>query len=158
MRAKKNLKNHPTKELKKGFWFNTDFYTKGWSDNDILKTYAIRPAIEAGQASNNTFYNSQRGNTRGKAMAIKNRALNYILDLLMAITATKLGRSDLIIKVGTFSSSREYMGKQVWVKMAREANFQIIALLGLNERQKAFWDRRKKWEQELKRRRKSKKI
>ncbi|MHA1646819.1 MAG: hypothetical protein ACTSVU_00445, partial [Promethearchaeota archaeon] len=70
----------------------------------------------------------------------------------------KLGRSDLIIKVGTFSSSREYMGKQVWVKMAREANFQIIALLGLNERQKAFRDRRKKWEQELKRRRKSKKI
>ncbi|MHA1618216.1 MAG: transposase [Promethearchaeota archaeon] len=48
IRAKKGLKNQPTKELKKGFHFNTDYFPPGWSEADILKIYTIRPAIEAG--------------------------------------------------------------------------------------------------------------
>jgi Transposase DDE domain len=143
IRAKKGLKNQPTKELKKGYYFNTDYIPEGWSVSDILKTYSIRPAIEAGQSSNNTFYNSQRLNTRGKDMATISRVLNYILDLLRAITATKLGRVDLLCKLSAFSSTREHMSRDAWVKMARQSNYKVLFLPALNARQKEFWD---KWE------------
>ncbi len=158
IRAKKGLKTHPTKELKKGYYFNTDYFPPGWSESDILKIYKIRPAIEAGQASNNTFYNSKRLNTRGKDMAIISRGLNYILDLLRAVTAAKLGRSDLLTKVGAFSSTREHMANTAWIKIAKQSNFQPLLLPGLNPRQKAFWDKRRKWEAELKKRRKNGKL
>ncbi len=141
IRAKKGLINQPTREMKKGFYFNTKYIPKEWSDADILKTYAIRPAIEAGQSANNTFYNSQRLNTRGKAMAMINRGLTNILSLVRAITAVKLGRVDLMSKLSAFSSTREHIDIHSWVKMAHHSSFRPLLLPSLNARQKEFWDR-----------------
>jgi len=158
IRAKKTLKNHPTREFKKGYYFNTNYIPEGWTDADLLSAYAIRPAIEAGQSANNTFYNSRRLNTRGKGMATISRGLNYILDWMRAITAFKLGRLDLIGKLSAFSSTREHMDKNAWIKFAHTSGFSLLQNVSLNERQKAFWDRRRKWEAELKIKQKNIKI
>jgi len=155
IRAKKNLKNHPTREFKKGYYFNTEYVPEGWSDGDLVSAYALRPAIEAGQSANNTFYNSRRLNTRGKEMATISRGLNYILDWMRAITAFKLGRIDLIGKLSAFSSTREHMGENAWIKFAHTSGFVPLQGITLNERQKAFWDKRRKWEAELKEKRKN---
>ena len=106
IRARKNLKTHPVRELKKGFFFNIDYIPKGWSDDYFLKIYNFRPMIEQGNSSNNTFYNAFRMNTRGMDAAIKLRSILYILTLLKALTAYKLGRPNLIMKPSSFESSR----------------------------------------------------
>ncbi len=106
IRARKNLKIHPIKQLKKDFFFNTDFIPEGWSDELFLKVYSFRPMIEQGNSYNNTFYNAFRMNTRGREAAIRNRSLIYILELLKALTSYKLGRPDLIMVPTAFENSR----------------------------------------------------
>ncbi len=111
IRARKNLKTHPTKQLKKDFYFNTDFIPEGWSDELFLKIYSFRPMIEQGNSYNNTYYSAFRMNTRGIDAAIRNRSLIYILELLKALTAYKVGRPALIMKPTTFGNSRSFNAK-----------------------------------------------
>ncbi|MCF2141378.1 MAG: transposase [Candidatus Lokiarchaeota archaeon] len=144
VRAKKNIKSHQTKELKKGYWFRTDFIPVGWTEKDLVQMYKIRPVIEAGQAANNFFYKSRRMNTRGLENAIRSRGLNYIFDLLRAITAVKLNRPDLISKLNSFSTNRIFMKETGWMKAAKQANFDIFYYPTLTPFQKRFWDKRKK--------------
>lgn len=123
IRARKHLKTHPIRELKKGFFFNTDFIPKEWSDTYFLKIYSFRPMIEQGNSYNNTFYNASRMNTRGIGAAIKLRSLLYILELLKALTAYKLGRSDLLMKPSAFESSRYSNLKQRLPYEARKSGY-----------------------------------
>ena len=62
--------------------------------------------IEQGNSYNYTYYNAYRMNNRGMDAALKLRSLIYILELLKALTAYKLGRLDLITKPSAFESSR----------------------------------------------------
>jgi hypothetical protein len=39
IRAKKNLVTHPIVEVKKGYWFNSDYFPPGWSADDIRYVY-----------------------------------------------------------------------------------------------------------------------
>ena len=98
IRARKNIKNQPVKELKKGYYFNTDFIPPDWSEEYFLFIYSFRPMIEQGNSYNHTYYNAARMNTRGLEAAIKHCASIYILELLKALTAYKMGRPDLIMK------------------------------------------------------------
>ena len=111
IRARKNIKNQPVKELKKGFYFNTAFIPKDWSIELFLKIYGFRPMIEQGNSANNTYYNASRMNTRGIEAAIKQRVIIYILELLKALTAYKVGRSDLMMMPTAFEASK-YFGAQ----------------------------------------------
>ena len=126
IRARKHLKTHPIRELKKGFYFNTDYIPKGWSDKYFLKIYSFRPMIEQGNSYNNTFYNAFRMNTRGLEAAIKLRTLIYILELLKALTAYKLGRPDLIMKPTAFESSWHANFRLVLPRLAKESGYQIF--------------------------------
>jgi len=148
IRAPKHLKTHPTKELKKGYWFNTNYFPLGWSEQDILDMYSQRPLVEAGQSANPTFYNQSRLNTRGKDMAYMNRVITYSLDLLRAITARKLGRTDLLTKLRAFSSARQFVASFSWQKMAKDSGYRLLMMPSLNPRQKAFWDKRRKRKQQ----------
>ena len=123
IRARKHLKTHPIRELKKGFFFNTDYIPKGWSDEYFLKIYSFRPMIEQGNSFNITFYNAFRMNTRGMEAAIKNRSTIYILVLLKALTAYKLGRSDLIMKPTAFESSRHANFRQMLPYEAQKSGY-----------------------------------
>ena len=123
IRARKHLKTHPIKQLKKGFYFNTDFIPEGWSDELFLKIYSFRPMIEQGNSYNNTYYNAFRMNTRGMDAAIRNRSLIYILELLKALTAYKLGRPDLIMKPTAFENSRYLNFKWMLSAMARDSGY-----------------------------------
>lgn len=123
IRARKNLKTHPIRELKKGYFFNTDFIPEGWSDELFLKIYEFRPMIEQGNSFNHTYYNASRMNTRGMDSAIKLRSLIYILELLKALTAYKLGRPDLVMKPTAFESSRYSNYKIMLPLMARESGY-----------------------------------
>ena len=71
-------------------------------------------------------------------MATVSRALNYILDLLRALLAVKLGKQDLLTELSAFSATREHMSKGMWIKSARQANFQILKVIELNARQKSI--------------------
>ncbi|TFG11464.1 MAG: IS4/IS5 family transposase [Promethearchaeota archaeon] len=123
IRVRKHLKTHPIRELKKDFYFNTDFIPVGWSDELFLKIYSFRPMIEQGNSYNNTYYNAYRMNTRGIEAAIRNRSLIYILELLKALTAYKLGRPDLIMKPTAFENSR-YFNFRMWLPvMARDSGY-----------------------------------
>ncbi len=113
----------PTRELKKGYWFNTQFLPPGWSDEEFLAVYAWRPAIESGNAEHNTFYGGQRMNTRGMENAAKTRALNYILDWMKALAAFKLGRADLTCKWLAFSRAREYHSYLMWPSEAQKSGY-----------------------------------
>lgn len=126
IRARKNLITHNTKELKKGFWFNSDYFPPGWSDDDVLAIYGIRPGVEKALSPNNTFYNASRMNTRGMENAIKHRVLYSILDLLRAITAFKIGRPDLICKSRAFTLTREAVLFGLWPKLAQESGYQLL--------------------------------
>ncbi len=95
--AKKNIKNQPIKELKEKFYFNTDFIPKEWSIKLFLKIYRFHPMIEQGNSFNNTYYNASWMNTMGLDAAIKLRVTIYIIVLLKALTAYKLGRPDLVM-------------------------------------------------------------
>jgi hypothetical protein len=149
IRAKKNIKSHPTKELRKGYWFRTDFIPIGWTEQDLVQTYKIRPVIEAGQAANNFFYKTRRMNTRGLENAIRSRGLNYIFDLLRTLTAVKLNRTDLISKLNSFSTNRVFMGETGWMKAAKQANFDIFYYPSLTPFQKRFWDKRRSKKEKL---------
>ena len=133
IRAKKNLKTQPTRELKKGYWFNTAYIPSGWTDAEMLEVYEARPMIEKAHAPNNTFYNAQRMNTRGLANAIRHRGFIYILDLARAITAQKLGRPDLTNKLRAFSGTREAMSKRGWADLAGESGFRKLDAPGQSE-------------------------
>ena len=123
IRARKHLKTHPIREIKKGFFFNTDYIPKEWSDDYFLKIYSLRPMIEQGNSYNNTFYNASRMNTRGLDAAIKLRSIIYILELLKALTAYKLGRPDLIMKPSAFESSRHTNFRQMLPYKARKSGY-----------------------------------
>ena len=123
IRARKNLKTHPIRRLKKDFYFNTDFIPTGWSDELFLKIYSFRPMIEQGSSYNNTYYNASRMNTRGMEAAIRNRSLIYILELLKALTAYKLGRPDLIMKPTAFENSRNFIFRWTLSSMARDSGY-----------------------------------
>jgi len=126
IRARKNIKNQPVKELKKGYYFNTDFIPPDWSEEFFLKIYSFRPMIEEGNSFNNTFYNGSRMNTRGKEAATKLRAIIYILVLLKALTAYKIGRPDLIMTPTAFMTSK-YLNFQLLLPiLAEKAGFQIF--------------------------------
>lgn len=58
--------------------------------------------IEQGNSYNHTYYNGARMNTHGIDAAIKHQANIYILELLKALSAYKLGRPDLVMKPGAF--------------------------------------------------------
>lgn len=108
IRARKNIKNQPVKELKKRYYFNIDFIPKEWSDEFFLKISSFRPMIEQGNSYNNRYYNASRMNSRGFEAAIKLRATIYILVLLKALTAYKLSRLDLVIKPIAFKKSKYF--------------------------------------------------
>ena len=63
IRARKNVKPHPIKELKKVCYFYTDYIPEGWSDEYFLKIYIFRPMIEQGNSYNDTYFNISRMNT-----------------------------------------------------------------------------------------------
>lgn len=123
IRARKNLKTHPIRELKKGYYFNADFIPKEWSDELFLKIYGFRPLIEQGNSYNNSYYNASRMNTRGIEAAIRHRSLIYILELLKALTAYKLGRPDLIMKPSAFENSRYLNFRMMLPDMARNSGY-----------------------------------
>lgn len=123
IRARKHLKTHPIRQLKKGFYFNTDFIPERWSDELFLKIYSLRPMIEQGNSYNSTYYNTFRMNTRGMDAAIRNRSLIYILELLKALTAYKLGRPDLVMKPTAFENSRYFNFRLMLPAMARDSGF-----------------------------------
>jgi hypothetical protein len=126
IRAKKNLKNQPTRELKDGYWFNTNYIPAGWSDAEFLDVYALRPAIESGNSEHNTFYGGKRMSSRGMENAIKTRALDYALDWLRALAAFKLGRPDLACKWTAFSAGREFVHGSTWPSEARKSGYALL--------------------------------
>lgn len=134
IRARKHLKTHPIRELKKGFYFNTDYIPDGWTDEYFLKIYSFRPMIEQGNSYNNTYYNAFRMNTRGMEAAIKNRSSIYILELLKALTAYKIGRPDLIMKPSAFESSRYFNFRRMLPYLARDSGFLIFEKEATNTR------------------------
>jgi len=127
IRSRKNIKTHPIRELKKGFFFNTDFIPNGWSDDYFLKIYSFRPMIEQGNSYNNTFYNAYRMNTRGMGAAIKFRSIIYIIELLKALTAYKLGRPDLIMKPTAFESSWYVNFRLALPRLAVQSGYKILS-------------------------------
>lgn len=126
IRARKNLKTQPVKELKKGYFFNTAFLPKEWSDEYTLKIYSFRPMIEQGNSYNTTYYNAARMNTQGLEAAIRLRATIYILELLKALTAYKLGRPGLIMTPSAFDTSRYFGFKDMLPYLAASEGYQIF--------------------------------
>ena len=139
IRARKHLKTHPIRELKKGFYFNTNYIPEGWTDDYFLKIYSFRPMIEQGNSYNNTYYNAFRMNTRGIEAAIKLRSSIYILELLKALTAYKLGRPDLIMKPSAFESSRYFNFRKMLPYLAVDSGFLIFENDRYKNRQKISW-------------------
>lgn len=140
IRAKKNLVTQPVIEIRKGYWFNSNFFPQNWTPDDVRAVHTKRPVIEAGQSANDTFYNSARMNDRGIDNAIRNRAMIYILELLRAITATKLGRADLISKLTAFSASREAFMDETWPDVARDSGYDVLIPSFLEARRKQTSD------------------
>jgi len=126
IRARKHLKIQPVRELKKGFFFNTNYIPEGWTDEYFLKIYSFRPMIEQGNSYNNTYYNSFRMNTRGMDAAIRVRSTIYILELLKALTAYKLGRPDIVMKPSAFESSRYFNFRTMLPYLAQDSGFLIF--------------------------------
>jgi len=126
IRAWKNIKNQPVKELKKGFYFNTAFIPKDWSIELFLKIYSFRPMIEQGNSATNTYYNASRMNTRGIEAAIKQRAIIYILELLKALTAYKVGCPDLMMMPTAFESSKYFGAQFAKSLLAEKSGFLIF--------------------------------
>jgi len=123
IRGRKNLTSQPIRQLKKGFFFNTEFIPKGWSDEFLLKIYSFRPMIEQGNSANHTYYNVFRMNTRGMDAAIRLRSLVYSLQLLKALTAYKLGRTELLMKPTAFEGSRHFNFKVMLPYLARDSGY-----------------------------------
>ena len=129
IRARKNIKNQPVKELKKGFYFNTAFIPIDWSIELFLKIYSFRPMIEQGNSANNTYYNASRMNTRGIEAAIKQRVIIYILELLKALTAYKVGCPDLMMMPTAFEASRHFGAHFSKALLAAKSGFLILKKL-----------------------------
>lgn len=123
IRARKNLKTHPIRQLKKDFYFNTDFIREEWSDELFLNVYSFRPMIEQGNSYNTTYYNASQMNTRGMDAAIKFHSFIYILELLKALTSYKLGHPDLVMKPIAFESSRYFNFRLMLPILARDSGF-----------------------------------
>ncbi|MGV9197816.1 MAG: hypothetical protein ACOC4M_03105 [Promethearchaeia archaeon] len=70
-------------------------------------------------------------NTRGMKAAIKHQASIYILEFLKALTAYKLGRSDLVMKPSAFQSSKYLNFQLIMPKLAENAGFQIFKNVSL---------------------------
>jgi hypothetical protein len=153
IRAKKNLVTHPIMEIRKGYWFNSDYFPPGWGPDDVRYIYKRRPAIEAGQSANNTFYNAKRMNTRGIENATRGRVMIYILDLVRALTAVKIGRPDLISTLTAFSTSREIFSPASLAGTARASGYDVLVSSDLKARQKEPVD---KWRRKREERKKSK--
>ena len=126
IRARKNIKNQPVKELKKGFYFNTAFIPKDWAIELFLKIYSFRPMIEQGNSANNTYYNASRMNTRGIEAAIKQRVTIYILELLKALTAYKVGCPDLMMMPTAFEASKYFGAQFAKPLLAEKSRFLIF--------------------------------
>ena len=62
-------------------------------------------------------------NTRGMDVAIKLRSIIYILELMKALTAYKLGRPSLIMKPTAFESSRHINFKQMLPIEAQKSGY-----------------------------------
>ena len=62
-------------------------------------------------------------NTRGMDAAIKLRSLIYIIELLKALTAYKIGCPDLIMKLSAFESSRHSNFRQMLPYKARKSGY-----------------------------------
>lgn len=131
IRARSNIKNQPVEELKKGYYFNTDFIPPEWSEEYFLFIYSFRPMIEQGNSYNHTFYNAARMNTRGIDAAIKHQANIYILELLKALSAYKLGRPDLVMKPSAFQPSKYLNYQLILPKLAEQSGFEIFKTIGL---------------------------
>jgi len=138
IRSRKNMKTHSVRELKKGFYFNTDFIPESWSDEFFLKIYSFRPMIEQGNSYNNTYYNAFRMNTRGVEAAIRLRATIYILVLLKALTAYKIGRPDLIMKPTAFEPSRYFNFRSQLPFLAEASGYKILKYSELQLRHKKY--------------------
>ena len=126
IRSRKGITNQPVKELKKGYYFNTDYIPKGWTNEYYLGIYEFRPMIEQGNSYSNTYYNASRLNTRGIESAIKNRAFIYILELLKALTAYKVGRPDLLMKQSAFESSKKIYWRDMIPRLAEKNDYEIL--------------------------------
>lgn len=152
IRAMKNLKTQPIVEIRKGYWFNSNYIPPGWTKDDVRAIYTKRPVIEAHQAANDTFYNARRMNTRGIENIERNRTMLGILELLRAITAAKIGRPDLISKLTAFSTSRDVFPEDAWVDKARSDGFQVLIPSEADLRRKVLED---KWRRDRENRKKS---
>ncbi|WP_457559052.1 hypothetical protein [Candidatus Harpocratesius sp.] len=126
IRARKGIVNQLVKELKKGYYFNTDFIPPNWSEKYFLKIYKFRPMIEQGNSYSNTYYNVSRLSTRIMSSAIKNRAFIYILELLKALTAYKCGRPDLVMKPSAFESTKEIFAHRISEKIAQQNGYHTL--------------------------------
>ena len=91
--------------------------------------------IEQGNSYNNMFYNAFRMNTRGLEAAIRIRSSIYILELLKALTAFKLGRPDLIMKPSAFESLRYFNFRGMLPNLARNSGFLIFENERIENRQ-----------------------
>jgi len=87
--------------------------------------------IEQGNSYNHTYYNAGRMNTRGIAAATEHQASIYILELLKALTAYKLGRPDLVMKPSAFESSKYLNFQLILPKLAEQSGFEIFKEIGL---------------------------
>ncbi|MHA1996769.1 MAG: hypothetical protein ACTSU9_01550 [Promethearchaeota archaeon] len=102
--------------------------------------YDRRPAIRAAQSPNNIFYNAPRMNTRGIDNLIRGRTMIYILDLLRALTAVKIGRPDLISTLTAFSTSRDVFPPPFWADKARASGYDLLLPSLMEVREKAHMD------------------
>lgn len=82
--------------------------------------------IEQENFFNNTYYNAFRMITMGLDAVIKLRAMIYILALLKALTAYKVGQPDLVMKASTFESSRYLNLRVALPKLAKDSGFLIF--------------------------------
>ncbi len=137
IRARKNIVELPTVELKPGYWFCPDWFPPGWTGEDVLEAYAWRPAIEGAIAEFKEWYNGGRLPVRGIEGATQHVALNVILDWLRALTAEKIGRPDLVCTWSAFSNPRSGFSPAQWRKLASESGYQPFAFPG--ETRKKGW-------------------
>ncbi len=122
----KNIKNQNVVELRNDVHLNRDYLPKIWSDDELLKLYAIRTSIERLFSRNIQIYNARRLNIRGIEEATKHRLMILILDLLKTLTCYKLGRTDLYLTFTAFSTTRQgYIIEQVQ-KLLKKAGYNLF--------------------------------
>jgi hypothetical protein len=130
IRARKDITELPTVELKPGYWFCPDWFPPGWTGEDVLEAYAWRPAVEGGIAEFKEWFNGGRLPVRGLEGATQHVALNVTLDWLRALTAHKMGRDDLTCKWSAFSDPRGGYSPSMWHKIASESGYEPFSFPG----------------------------